>query len=155
MRVPAPPSSSAAVERPGVELRRQEELAFMATHDALTGLANRALVLDRLEQMLVRSRRSKALVAALFIDLDNFKQVNDTLGHDAGDELLRAVAARLDGVVRATDTLGRLGGDEFVVIAEIAKISRSRRAPSSSPSGCSKRSSSPSRSQGEGIARAA
>jgi diguanylate cyclase (GGDEF)-like protein len=117
MRVPAP--SSAAVERQsGEDLRRQEELAFMATHDSLTGLANRALILDRVEQMLVRSRRSKTPVAALFIDLDNFKQVNDTLGHDAGDELLRAVAARLDGVVRATDTLGRLGGDEFVVIAE-------------------------------------
>jgi diguanylate cyclase (GGDEF)-like protein len=90
----------------------------VATHDSLTGLANRALILDRLEQMLVRSRRHQTPVAALFIGLDNFKQVNDTLGHDAGDELLRAVAARLDGVVRATDTLGRLGGDEFVVIAE-------------------------------------
>ena len=90
----------------------------MATHDSLTGLANRALILDRLEQMLVRSRRHQTPVAALFVDLDNFKQVNDTLGHDAGDELLRAVAARLDGVVRATDTLGRLDGDEFVVIAE-------------------------------------
>jgi len=98
--------------------RRQEELAFMATHDALTGLPNRTLILDRTEQMLVRSRRNHTPVAALFIDLDNFKQVNDTLGHDAGDELLRAVAARLDGVVRATDALGRLGGDEFVVIAE-------------------------------------
>jgi diguanylate cyclase (GGDEF)-like protein len=98
--------------------RRQEELAFMATHDSLTGLPNRTLILDRVEQMLVRSRRSKTPVAALFIDLDNFKSINDTLGHDAGDELLRAVAARLDGVVRATDTLGRLGGDEFVVIAE-------------------------------------
>jgi diguanylate cyclase (GGDEF)-like protein len=98
--------------------RRQEELAFMATHDSLTGLPNRTLILDRVEQMLVRSRRSKTPVAALFIDLDNFKSINDTLGHDAGDELLQAVAARLDGVVRATDTLGRLGGDEFVVIAE-------------------------------------
>jgi diguanylate cyclase (GGDEF)-like protein len=98
--------------------RRQEELAFMATHDSLTGLPNRTLILDRVEQMLVRSRRNHTPVAALFIDLDNFKSINDTLGHDAGDELLRAVAARLDGVVRATDALGRLGGDEFVVIAE-------------------------------------
>jgi len=98
--------------------RRQEELAFMATHDSLTGLPNRTLILDRVEQMLVRSRRNRTPVAALFIDLDNFKSINDTLGHDAGDELLRAVAARLDGVVRATDALGRLGGDEFVVIAE-------------------------------------
>jgi diguanylate cyclase (GGDEF)-like protein len=98
--------------------RRQEELAFLATHDALTGLPNRTLILDRVEQMLVRSRRSQTPVAALFIDLDNFKSINDTLGHGAGDELLRAVAARLDGVVRDTDALGRLGGDEFVVIAE-------------------------------------
>jgi len=90
----------------------------MATHDSLTGLPNRTLILDRVEQMLVRSRRNHTPVAALFIDLDNFKSINDTLGHDAGDELLRAVAARLDGVVRATDALGRLGGDEFVVIAE-------------------------------------
>jgi diguanylate cyclase (GGDEF)-like protein len=98
--------------------RRQEELAFLATHDALTGLPNRTLILDRVEQMLVRSRRSQAPVAALFIDLDNFKGINDTLGHGAGDELLRAVAKRLQGVVRDIDALGRLGGDEFVVVAE-------------------------------------
>jgi diguanylate cyclase (GGDEF)-like protein len=98
--------------------RRQEELAFMATHDSLTGLPNRTSILDRTEEMLVRSRRNHTPVAALFVDLDNFKSINDTLGHDAGDELLRGVAARLDGVVRATDALGRLGGDEFVVIAE-------------------------------------
>ncbi len=98
--------------------RRQEELAFLATHDTLTGLPNRTLIIDRVEQMLVRSRRNQTPVAALFVDLDNFKSINDTLGHGAGDELLRAVAARLDGIVRATDALGRLGGDEFVVIAE-------------------------------------
>jgi diguanylate cyclase (GGDEF)-like protein len=98
--------------------RRQEELAFLATHDALTGLPNRTLILDRVEQMLVRSRRSQTPVAALFVDLDNFKSINDTLGHGVGDELLRAVAARLDGVVRDIDALGRLGGDEFVVVAE-------------------------------------
>jgi diguanylate cyclase (GGDEF)-like protein len=98
--------------------RRQQELAFMATHDSLTGLPNRTLILDRTEQMLVRSRRNHTPVAALFVDLDNFKSINDTLGHGAGDDLLRAVAARLDGVVRAVDALGRLGGDEFVVIAE-------------------------------------
>jgi diguanylate cyclase (GGDEF)-like protein len=96
---------------------RQEELAFMATHDALTGLPNRTLIVDRLEQMLLRARHSQTPVAALFIDLDNFKGINDTLGHGAGDELLQAVAARLDGVVRDVDALGRLGGDEFVVVA--------------------------------------
>jgi diguanylate cyclase (GGDEF)-like protein len=95
---------------------RQQELAFMATHDALTGLPNRTLILDRLEQMLLRARHSKTPVAALFIDLDNFKTINDTLGHEAGDELLQGVAARLDGVVRDVDGLGRLGGDEFVVL---------------------------------------
>jgi diguanylate cyclase (GGDEF)-like protein len=90
--------------------RGQEALAFMATHDALTGLPNRTLIVDRLEQMLVRARHSKTPVAAFFIDIDNFKSINDTLGHAAGDELLRGVAARLDA-------LGRLGGDEFVVVA--------------------------------------
>jgi diguanylate cyclase (GGDEF)-like protein len=98
--------------------RRQEELAFMATHDQLTGLPNRTLVLDRGTQMLSRARRRKAPVAALLVDLDNFKHINDALGHTVGDELLKAVAARLDGVVRDSDALGRLGGDEFVVLAE-------------------------------------
>ncbi len=98
--------------------RREEELAFLATHDPLTGLPNRTLILDRVEQMLARSVRSQTPVAALFIDVDNFKTINDTLGHGVGDELLRAVAARLEAVVRQVDALGRLGGDEFVVIAE-------------------------------------
>jgi diguanylate cyclase (GGDEF)-like protein len=98
--------------------RRQDELVFLATHDPLTGLPNRTLILDRVEQMLVRSRRSQTPVAALFVDLDNFKGINDTLGHGAGDRLLKAVALRLRGTIRETDALGRLGGDEFVVIAE-------------------------------------
>ncbi len=98
--------------------RREGELAFLATHDSLTGLPNRTLILDRVTQMLARSRRSQTPVAALFIDLDNFKSINDTLGHGVGDELLRAVAARLNGVIRDIDALGRLGGDEFVVISE-------------------------------------
>ena len=106
-------------ERTDEELaRREEELAFLATHDPLTGLPNRTLILDRAEQMLARAARSQAPVAALFIDLDNFKGINDTLGHNVGDELLRAVAARLDAVVRGADALGRLGGDEFVVLVE-------------------------------------
>jgi diguanylate cyclase (GGDEF)-like protein len=98
--------------------RREDELAFLATHDALTGLPNRTLILDRVEQMLSRSRRRQTPAAALFIDIDNFKDIIDTLGHTAGDELLKAVAARLDGVIRDADALGRLGGDEFVVISE-------------------------------------
>ena len=98
--------------------RADEQLAFLATHDPLTGLPNRTLILDRVEQMLARSRRSQTPVAALFVDLDNFKSINDTLGHGVGDELLQAVAARLKGVVRDADALGRLGGDEFVVVTE-------------------------------------
>jgi diguanylate cyclase (GGDEF)-like protein len=98
--------------------RHQEKLSFLATHDPLTGLPNRTLILDRIEQMLSRARRNKMPIAALFVDLDNFKSINDSLGHAAGDELLRSVAARLGGVVRGSDTLGRLGGDEFVVIAQ-------------------------------------
>jgi diguanylate cyclase (GGDEF)-like protein len=98
--------------------RRQEELVFMATHDQLTGLPNRTLILDRGEQMLHRSRRRQTPVGALLVNVDNFTAINDTLGHAAGDELLRGIAARLDGVVRETDALGRVGGDEFVVLAE-------------------------------------
>ena len=98
--------------------RRQQELAFLATHDALTGLPNRTLILDRVEQLMLRARREQTPLAALFIDLDNFKTINDSLGHAAGDELLRAVASRLTAVVRDTDAVGRLGGDEFVVIAD-------------------------------------
>ncbi len=97
--------------------RRQRELAFLATHDGLTNLPNRTLILDRVEQMLIRARREQTPVAALFIDLDNFKAINDSLGHGTGDDLLRAVAARLTAVVREADAVGRLGGDEFVVVA--------------------------------------
>jgi diguanylate cyclase (GGDEF)-like protein len=103
--------------------RREEELSFLATHDPLTGLPNRTLILDRVEQMLARSARMKKPVAALFIDLDNFKSINDTLGHSVGDELLQAVAARLDGVIRNSDALGRLGGDEFVVVSDALSLS--------------------------------
>ena len=95
---------------------REEELAFMATHDPLTDLPNRTLIVDRIEQMLARAARQGTTVAALFVDLDNFKSINDTLGHQVGDELLQAVAERLQGVVREVDALGRLGGDEFVVL---------------------------------------
>jgi diguanylate cyclase (GGDEF)-like protein/PAS domain S-box-containing protein len=93
-------------------------LEHQALHDSLTGLANRQLTTDRAEQMLLRSRRDKRPVALCFIDLDNFKDTNDSLGHEAGDKLLCAVAARLAFVLRAGDTVGRLGGDEFVILTE-------------------------------------
>ncbi len=95
-----------------------EQISHQAMHDSLTGLPNRTLILDRAEQMLARSQRSHTPCAALFIDVDGFKDVNDMFGHAAGDELLRAVAARLTNVTRASETVGRLGGDEFVVLTE-------------------------------------
>jgi diguanylate cyclase (GGDEF)-like protein/PAS domain S-box-containing protein len=98
-------------------------LAHRALHDPLTGLANRQLILDRAEQMLVRSRRTCEPIAVLFIDLDNFKDANDSLGHAAGDRLLEAVAARFSSMLRASDTVGRLGGDEFVILTEGVSLS--------------------------------
>jgi len=89
-----------------------------AVHDALTGLPNRVLLLERLEHALSRSCRSEHLVAILFVDLDNFKKVNDVHGHQVGDDLLVAVSRRIGGVVRPGDTLARLSGDEFIVLCE-------------------------------------
>jgi diguanylate cyclase (GGDEF)-like protein len=101
---------------------RTNELHHQAFHDSLTGLPNRALILDRAGQMLARSRRDRTPVAAFFLDLDDFKDINDTLGHKAGDQLLAGVGARLDSALREGDTVGRLGGDEFVVLAEGASL---------------------------------
>ncbi|RMF18987.1 MAG: EAL domain-containing protein [Gammaproteobacteria bacterium] len=88
----------------------------MALYDALTGLANRRLFSDRLEQSLRAASRDHTRVALLFLDLDQFKRINDTLGHDAGDQLLKTIAERLKGCVREKDTVARLGGDEFVIL---------------------------------------
>jgi diguanylate cyclase (GGDEF)-like protein len=101
---------------------RTSELRHLALHDQLTGLPNRALILDRIDQMLARARRSHIPVAALFLDLDDFKDINDTLGHTAGDQLLTGVGARLALTLREEDTVGRLGGDEFVVLVEGASL---------------------------------
>ncbi len=94
----------------------EDEIRVLAFYDALTGLPNRRLLVDRLQQQLAASGRSKRSGALLFIDLDNFKTLNDTLGHDKGDLLLKHVAARLVHCVREGDTVARLGGDEFVVM---------------------------------------
>ncbi len=100
----------------------EDRLAHAALHDALTGLPNRTLIINRVELMLARTRRQRIPVAALFLDLDDFKDVNDTLGHDAGDQLLVGVANRLTSALREGDTVGRLGGDEFVVLVEGASL---------------------------------
>jgi diguanylate cyclase (GGDEF)-like protein/PAS domain S-box-containing protein len=96
----------------------QQRIQHLAYHDNLTGLPNRGLLQDRLGHAIARAGRSARKVAVLFIDLDNFKNINDTLGHDVGDELLRQVAQRLSGCVRAGDTIARQGGDEFIVLLD-------------------------------------
>ncbi len=94
----------------------EDQIRFMALHDVLTGLPNRSLLMDRLTQALLHAERSHTGATVIFIDLDNFKLVNDSLGHNAGDALLKVMAERMVGCVRATDTVARLGGDEFVVL---------------------------------------
>ena len=96
----------------------EERLAHQAFHDPLTGLANRGLFTDRLEHALARTERQEGEIAVMFIDLDDFKHVNDSLGHGAGDSLLEGIAHRLGACLRAQDTLARFGGDEFVLLLE-------------------------------------
>ncbi len=90
-------------------------LESMAMHDALTGLPNRRLLMDRLSSAIAHARRNKGTMAVMYLDLDGFKAINDSLGHDAGDMLLRQVADRLVAAVRQEDTVARMGGDEFVI----------------------------------------
>ncbi|SEJ49240.1 PAS domain S-box-containing protein/diguanylate cyclase (GGDEF) domain-containing protein [Pseudomonas linyingensis] len=98
------------------QLEYIERLQYQATHDELTGLANRKLFLERLDLATIRTQRTGAMAAVLLLDLNKFKVINDSLGHHAGDELLRAVGRRLQKLIRGTDTVARLGGDEFVVL---------------------------------------
>jgi diguanylate cyclase (GGDEF)-like protein len=97
---------------------RTREVRYQALHDSLTGLPNRDLIADRAGQMLARAEREGFDVGVLFVDLDNFKQINDTFGHGTGDQLLKAVGERLSTAVRSSDSVGRLGGDEFVILAQ-------------------------------------
>ncbi len=99
-------------------MQTQERLHYLAHHDVLTELPNRVLFMDRLEHALTRARWSQRLVAVLFLDMDRFKNINDTLGHDVGDRLLQAFGKRLFGCVREGDTVARLGGDEFAIVLE-------------------------------------
>jgi diguanylate cyclase (GGDEF)-like protein len=106
----------------GLVGEKSDELEYRALHDPLTDLPNRSLVLDRAEQLLARGRREDLPVTALFVDIDDFKQINDRFGHRAGDEVLRQAGARLKTVLRDSDTVGRLGGDEFVMLVDPAGL---------------------------------
>lgn len=97
---------------------REQLIHQMALHDGLTGLPNRTLLMERLGQMIAKSHRDSRRIALMFLDLDGFKKVNDTLGHAIGDEVLKTVATRLSGLLRSTDTVARLGGDEFVILLD-------------------------------------
>jgi diguanylate cyclase (GGDEF)-like protein/PAS domain S-box-containing protein len=123
-KVPLHDESGAVIGLLGItreinELKRTElDLQHMATHDPLTGLPNRYLMTDRLSQMLAQSVRVGSIFAVLFIDIDDFKAINDARGHEFGDLVLQALGRTLVGTVRGSDTVARIGGDEFVVVLE-------------------------------------
>jgi diguanylate cyclase (GGDEF)-like protein len=109
---------SAAVRTEIVLRENQQRLELVATHDALTSVPNRSLLHQRADHAIAVSRRSRRLLAFIFIDLDRFKDINDNLGHTAGDQVLREIATRLSACLREVDTIARHGGDEFVVLLE-------------------------------------
>jgi len=113
------PELLARAVRYAIERKRAEEhLTYLAQYDQLTGLVNRSLFRDRLVQAMARSKRMQQPIGLMLLDLDRFKAVNDTFGHDMGDELLKSVSERLKACVREVDTVARMGGDEFTIILE-------------------------------------
>ena len=100
---------------------QEDEITYLAYHDTLTKLPNRRLILDRLEQAIFRAQREKSMACVLFLDINHFKKINDTFGHDYGDMVLTRTAEKLDSNIRKTDTLGRQGGDEFIVVLSDVK----------------------------------
>jgi len=123
MRHETPPVFVAIIQDISERRAAEEQLSFLAYHDTLTRLPNRVLLLERLQQAMLDAERVNRLVAVMFLDLDRFKVINDTLGHHVGDALLKAVAERLKSCVRPGDIIARLGGDEFtVVLANVAHV---------------------------------
>lgn len=114
--------TSNSLKKSLVELREKSDtLNYLAYHDPLTGLASRTMLMDRLDQAIKRAKRYDEKVAVLFIDLDRFKEVNDSFGHNIGDELLQIISTRFTKIIREQDTIARIGGDEFVVVLENVK----------------------------------
>jgi diguanylate cyclase (GGDEF)-like protein len=101
-----------------LQIENQKQLWQLATHDALTGLPNRMLLMDRLKQLLARMLRQDKLLGVMYLDLNDFKKVNDTYGHEVGDHLLKFMAERLRAAVRVEDTVARMSGDEFIILIE-------------------------------------